>query len=144
SAGAPGPGAQRPPVVHLAGLSLVDQADDSLCQPSAVVGLDTVGAENGIAPAFGQNLLLPVRPAARSAETAGRSLKAGGSARCACSALRALRSCAGCPLHARPALRSARALRSRNDRRSLDGSRPALRAGRTNAGGAALSPRRTE
>ena len=37
---APGPGAQRAPVVRLARLALVDQADDAFGQAGAVVGLD--------------------------------------------------------------------------------------------------------
>ena len=40
AARAPRPGAQRAPVVRLARLALVRQADDALRQPAAVVGLD--------------------------------------------------------------------------------------------------------
>ena len=59
AAGAPGPGAQRAPIVGLARLAFVDQADDALRQTGAVVGLNAGGDEVGVAPAFGENLLLP-------------------------------------------------------------------------------------
>src|ERR1019366_10619056 len=58
-AGAPGPGAQNTPVVQLAGLTVIDQADDSLIQTRAVIGLNAAGVEDGIAPSLGQHLLLP-------------------------------------------------------------------------------------
>ena len=65
AARAPRPGAQRAPVVRLARLALVAQADDALRQPRAVVGLDAVGDEDRVAPALRQHLLLPA--SARSA-----------------------------------------------------------------------------
>src|ERR1022692_144997 len=45
--GAPRPGTQDTPVVQLAGLTLVDQADDSLVQTGAVIGLNAAGVEDG-------------------------------------------------------------------------------------------------
>ena len=62
---APGPGAQRAPVVRLARLALVDQADDALRQARAVVGLDAAGVERRVAPAVGDQLLGRRRIAAR-------------------------------------------------------------------------------
>src|SRR5262249_53539297 len=59
TAGAPGPSPQRAPIIGFAWLPFVDQADDACRQARAVVGLNTVGYERGIAPAFGQHLLLP-------------------------------------------------------------------------------------
>ena len=53
---APGPGAQRAPVVRLARLAFVDQADDALGQARAVVGLDAAGIDGGVAPAGGDQL----------------------------------------------------------------------------------------
>ena len=43
AAGAPGPGAQRAPIVGLARLAFVAQADDALRQARAVVGLNAAG-----------------------------------------------------------------------------------------------------
>ena len=54
---APRPGAQRAPVVRLARLALVDEADDARGQPGAVVGLDAAGADRRVAPAVGDELL---------------------------------------------------------------------------------------
>ena len=54
---APRPRAQRAPVVRLARLALVDEADDALRQPGAVVGLDAAGIEGRVAPAVGDQLL---------------------------------------------------------------------------------------
>src|SRR4029453_2529387 len=59
--GTPRPGAQCPPVVHLAWLPLVAQADDAFGQPGTVVGLNAIGEEDGITPALGEHLLLPGR-----------------------------------------------------------------------------------
>src|SRR5882724_9033821 len=59
AAGAPRPGAECAPVIRLAVLAFVHQPDDALCQSRPIVCLDTVGNENGIAPAFRENLLLP-------------------------------------------------------------------------------------
>ena len=61
AAGAPGPGTQRAPIIHLARLALVHQADDALGQACAVVGLDAAGIEDGIAPSQRQDLRPPVR-----------------------------------------------------------------------------------
>src|SRR5262249_28628652 len=72
-AGAPRPGAQCAPIVHLAGLALVAQADDALSQTGAVVGLNAVWDDNGIAPALGQDLLLPGRPAGAAGFGHGRA-----------------------------------------------------------------------
>ena len=54
---APGPRAQRAPVVRLARLALVDQADDALRQARAVVGLDAGRIDRRVAPAGGDQLL---------------------------------------------------------------------------------------
>src|SRR5215472_13911753 len=59
--GGPGPSAQRAPIVDLARLALVHKADDALRQALAVIGLDAGGNEDGIAPSFGNQLLLPRR-----------------------------------------------------------------------------------
>src|SRR5262245_65710690 len=52
AARAPGPGAQRPPVIWLARLALVAQADDALRQTCAVVGLNAGRNDDGVAPAL--------------------------------------------------------------------------------------------
>ncbi len=71
---APGPGAERTPVVRLARLALVDEADDALGQARAVVGLNAVGIDRGIAPAGGDEQLgrgrAGVRAATKAAERA--------------------------------------------------------------------------
>src|SRR5207248_2909194 len=64
AAGAPGPGTQRSPIIQLARLALVHQTDDAARQAGAIVCLNAGGSDDGIAPAFGQNLLLPGRPVA--------------------------------------------------------------------------------
>src|SRR5207248_1206543 len=81
AAGAPGPGPQRPPVVRLPRPALVAQADDAARQARAVVGLDAVGDDDGVAPALGEDLLLPGRAggaaaAARRAEAAATESEA--------------------------------------------------------------------
>ena len=68
TAGPPCPRTQRSPIIGLAGLALVAQADDALGQARAVVGLDAVGDDDGIAPALGEKLLLPGRAAATGAK----------------------------------------------------------------------------
>src|SRR5262249_8817659 len=69
TAGAPRPSPQRTPIIHLARPAFVAQTDDAFGQAGAVVGLNAVRAEDGIAPAFGENLLLPTsRTATRTAE----------------------------------------------------------------------------
>ena len=45
AAGAPGPGAEDAPVVELAWLAFVDEADDAFGEAGAVVGLDAGGIE---------------------------------------------------------------------------------------------------
>src|SRR5258706_9637641 len=59
AARAPGPRPQSAPIVQLARLALVAQADDPLRQSSAVIRLDAGRVKHGIAPAFGKHLLLP-------------------------------------------------------------------------------------
>src|SRR5271165_627461 len=59
AAGSPGPGTQRAPVVGLARLALVAQADDALGEPGSVVGLNAGGDVDGVSPAPGKQLLLP-------------------------------------------------------------------------------------
>src|SRR6266850_4551602 len=59
AAGAPGPRAQRTPIVQLAGLTLVHQPDDAVRQTCAVVRLYAAGRQDRVAPTFRQNLLLP-------------------------------------------------------------------------------------
>ncbi len=60
----PRPRRQRSPIVQLARLALVDQANDALGQTRAVVGLHAGGHIFGVAPASRQYLLLPCRPLA--------------------------------------------------------------------------------
>ncbi len=62
AARAPGPGAQGAPIVELARLAFVAQADDAEGQPGAVIRLNAARVECGVAPAAGENLLLPRRP----------------------------------------------------------------------------------
>src|SRR5205823_11820431 len=80
AAGTPGPGAQDTPIVELARLALVDQADDALVQTGAVVGLNAAGVEDGVAPALGQNLLLPGGTRGCRRERPTRTAPAGGEA----------------------------------------------------------------
>src|SRR6185437_4751181 len=58
----PRPRLEHAPIVHLARLSLVAQADDSLRQARAVIRLHAVGNDDGITPSLGEHLLLPGRP----------------------------------------------------------------------------------
>src|ERR1043166_324836 len=53
---APGPRAQRAPVIRLAWLAFVDEADDSFRESRAVVGLNTVGIDCRVAPTSGDEL----------------------------------------------------------------------------------------
>ena len=55
--GAPGPGAQRAPILRLARLPVIDQANDPLGQPRAVIGLDTAGINGRVSPPGGNQLL---------------------------------------------------------------------------------------
>src|SRR5260370_26520934 len=55
--GAPGPRPQRTPVIRLARLALVDQADDSLRETGAVISLNTRGVQECVAPTVGEQLL---------------------------------------------------------------------------------------
>ena len=59
AAGSPGPGAECAPIVEFAWLAFVDEADDAFGEAVAVVGLDAGGNVDGVAPAFGEELLLP-------------------------------------------------------------------------------------
>src|SRR5581483_11033353 len=61
TARAPGPRAQRAPIIRLARLPFVAQTDDAQRQPGPVVGLNAAGIERSVAPPFGQSLLLPRR-----------------------------------------------------------------------------------
>ena len=54
---APRPGSQRAPIVRLARLALVGQADDPLRQPRAVVGLHAGGTEEDESPSVDDELL---------------------------------------------------------------------------------------
>src|ERR1019366_2660514 len=72
AARAPGPRAQRAPIVHLARLTFVYQADDPLGQARAIIRLDTVGRKHRITPALRQNLLLPWRPWRRTRRWSAR------------------------------------------------------------------------
>ena len=67
AARAPGPGAEGAPIVGLARLPLVAQADDTPGQPRSVIGLDAVGNDDGVAPPLGEDLLLPGRASAAEA-----------------------------------------------------------------------------
>src|SRR5262249_36841593 len=59
AAGAPGPGAQCPPIRRFARLALVAQADDAPGEARAVVRLNAVRGDDGVAPALIENLALP-------------------------------------------------------------------------------------
>ena len=59
AAGAPGPSAQCAPIFQRARLAFVDEADDAFGEAGAVVGLHAGGNERGVAPTFGEDLLLP-------------------------------------------------------------------------------------
>ena len=88
--GAPGPGAQRAPIVRTPALALVDQADDAFGQSRAVVGLDAARGDRRVAPTVGDQLLgrgrilqaAPVHHLALPAP-ASRAEAAGGRRRCA-------------------------------------------------------------
>jgi hypothetical protein len=54
---APGPRTQRAPVVRLARPAAVGEPDDPVRQPRAMVGLDARGADRGVAPPVGDQLL---------------------------------------------------------------------------------------
>ena len=55
--GAPAPGAERAPIIGLARLAFVREADDALPEARAVVGLDARGRDLNVAPARGDELL---------------------------------------------------------------------------------------
>src|SRR5207302_4251847 len=59
AAGSPGPSAECAPIIELAGLTFVDETNDAFGEARTVVRLHTYWDEEGIAPAFGKNLLLP-------------------------------------------------------------------------------------
>src|SRR5580700_7026579 len=59
TAGSPGPGPEGPPIVELAGLSFINEANDALRETRAVIGLNAAGDQDRIAPSFRQHLLLP-------------------------------------------------------------------------------------
>ena len=54
---APGPRAQRSPLLRRAALALVGEPDDARGETGAVVGLDAGGAERNVTPAGGDELL---------------------------------------------------------------------------------------
>src|SRR5205823_7825154 len=58
----PGPRTKRAPFVGFARLTFVDQSDNALRETLSVIGLNAVGRELRIAPAFGEKLLSPGRP----------------------------------------------------------------------------------
>ncbi len=70
----PCPRLQSTPIIELARLALVGQADDSLRQARAIVGLHTGRDVFGIAPAPRQHLLLPCRPRPAIAANCGNRL----------------------------------------------------------------------
>src|SRR5207302_5849130 len=57
--GSPSPRAQSAPIIELAGLAFVGETDDAFGEASTVVRLNTGGDDRGVAPAFGEKLLLP-------------------------------------------------------------------------------------
>ncbi len=59
AAGSPSPRAQGAPIIELAGLAFVDEADDAFGEAGAVVRLNAGGDDGSVAPAFGEKLLLP-------------------------------------------------------------------------------------
>src|SRR4051812_26761875 len=61
AARAPGPRAQGSPVLGFAGLAFVAQTDDAFGESGAIVSLNTGGNQDSVAPAPGENLLLPGR-----------------------------------------------------------------------------------
>src|SRR5262245_16123471 len=56
--GSPRPGAQPTPVIRLAELPLVDEPNDALGQPGAIVGLNASGIDRRVTPTSSQQLLL--------------------------------------------------------------------------------------
>src|SRR5579872_872153 len=74
-AGAPGPCPQRAPIIRLAGLAFIDQADDTLCQTGAVIGLNAAGADRRVAPSLCENLLLPCGTGRATSASTTRSAK---------------------------------------------------------------------
>src|SRR5262249_21741796 len=78
SAGAPGPGTQRAPVIGFTRLSFVAEPNDSFGQTRSVIGLVAGRHKDGIAPAFSEKLLLPRRPGSLAGkETARRGISDG-------------------------------------------------------------------
>src|SRR3954471_13390195 len=69
SAGAPGPRAQSAPIIGCAGLAMVTEADDSFSQAGAVISLNSTGNQDRVAPAFGEDLLLPCWPSSAKTVT---------------------------------------------------------------------------
>ena len=74
-AGAPGPGAKRPPVGERTGLAPVGEADDAGGEAGAIVGLHAGRVVDGIAPAALQNLQPPVGRGIGRRRHAGREDK---------------------------------------------------------------------
>src|ERR1700730_4157295 len=56
---APCPRSQRAPIIDLARLPFVAEANDATVQTRAVVGLNAIGNQAGVTPTSFQNLLLP-------------------------------------------------------------------------------------
>ena len=80
AADAPRPGSQCAPILRFARLALVAQANDAQVKPRSGVGLDAAGVESGVAPAPGENLLLP----GGSGGTAARSCRRPSRCPCCC------------------------------------------------------------
>jgi len=57
--GAPSPSAKCAPIFERARLAFVDETNDAVGEAGAIVGLHTGGNERGVAPTFGEDLLLP-------------------------------------------------------------------------------------
>ena len=70
---APGPRAQRAPVIRLARLAFVDEADDAFRQSRAVVGLNAVGTDRRVTPARGDELFGRGRAGIRAAASTERA-----------------------------------------------------------------------
>ena len=58
ASGTPSPGSEGAPVVRLARLALVDEADDTAGKTGTVISLDTAGIYHRIAPSGSEELLV--------------------------------------------------------------------------------------
>ncbi len=94
---APAPGAQRAPVVGLARLALVGEADDALGEAGAIVGLHAARIQIGVAPAGIDELLGGRRIARRGRRQRCRASRGAAGSRAACREHRARHAARGRP-----------------------------------------------